>query len=363
MLKDLADEMLRTNTRGFDMDLVRVASVAAAGQQNPSEEEIEKLADHHFLTVDRDSREVRFNHQVFREYFQAMAVIDLLRHGGTPAVIETLSKRPLPEQVAHFLAELGASKEALTLVDALGPHAPETLINNLGKVTSAYRNRSLFEEFLRKASGSVPLSVWIRDFELADMDFSHRILGRVEFVDSNLSGADFTGVSAQEFGFHNCRLDGAVFRATEIQSASFDYKQRLFGTLPVQKELAKRGADCGIDLEEKAEDLEDRRKAQIRDTVAGRFRRFYRPGSGERASTWDLSISERNLLGGLSPGNRGFVASEVIPQMITCGILSRWREHGLAVYRLEDAAKDDARALLEREEVIGHVRLLLERLY
>lgn len=362
MLRDLAEEMLLTNTRGFDMDLVRVAAMDAAEKLNPSEQEIEKLADHHFLTVDRDSSEVRFNHQVFREYFQALAVIDLLRDGRSQAVVETLSKRPLPEQVAHFLAELGASQAALTLLDALGTYAPATLINNIGKVTSAYRDRVLFEEFLRKANSNVPLSILIRNFDLAGVDFSGRILERVEFVDSNLERADFSGVAAQEIGFHNCRLVGAVFKDSEIQSASFDFKQRLFGSLPVQRELTNRGAECGIDPETEHLGLEEKRNAEIQKVVAGRLNRFYRRGSGDHASTWDLSITERNLLGGLNPAAKGFVASEVIPAMITCGILSRWREHGSAVYRLEDGAKDDARALLEREEVVGRVALLLERL-
>ena len=69
--------MLQANVRGFEMDGVQVLAAEAAGEFDfdASPSDLARLADHHFLTVDPNSDEVRFNHQVFREYFQAAAIV------------------------------------------------------------------------------------------------------------------------------------------------------------------------------------------------------------------------------------------------------------------------------------------------
>ena len=56
------------------------------------------------VTVDHASQEVRFTHQVFREYFQSRAVLRELVDEDRDWLIRVLATRPLPEQARRFVA-------------------------------------------------------------------------------------------------------------------------------------------------------------------------------------------------------------------------------------------------------------------
>ena len=112
-----AEEMLRANVRGFDRESIDVLALEAAEDfdfQAP-QEDFAQLSDHHFFAVDHAESVVRFNHQVFREYFQAKALL----HGSTTKaswVRTVLQERPLPEEVSQFVAELGNGEDVFGLI-------------------------------------------------------------------------------------------------------------------------------------------------------------------------------------------------------------------------------------------------------
>lgn len=93
------------------------------------------------------------------------------------------------------------------------------------------------------------------------------------------------------------------------------------------------------------------------------MRRFYVPaGSDSKGSRWDQSILEINLLGGLDQLARHYASAKLIPELGKVGVLDRVRERGNVVYRLRDEAKDDARHLIEDDEVSGLMETVLDRL-
>jgi hypothetical protein len=366
MLRAIGTEMLTTNVRGLDMDLVRVASAEAVGDINSSEGELERLADHHFLTVDHASSEVRFNHQVFREYFQALGLIN------EPAekVLEVIGRRPLPEEVAALLPELCDASFIDGLLQATRRAQialSEQLVSNLGALCAYYDDDESIRRIQQVADlarrSQVALGFRVVDRRLTGMDMSSLILSGMEFVGCDLRDARFNRSILQDVAFNRSDLAGAEFEGFEADTVAFDFDLRTFGNAQTARELEARGARTGLESTDVSAKVEATWRDEIVDLVTGRLRRFYLPGAhGPAGSRWDQSILENNVLGGLDARSRTFVRRRVVPEMVSVGILSRWREHGDIVYRLEDTAKDDARALLERGEVTGMIAELIDRL-
>jgi hypothetical protein len=317
------------------------------------------------LTVDHESQDVRFNHQVFREYFQARAVLEWLSRGDSSRVVNTLSRRPIPEAVAGFVAELGDRSTAQSLFSCLGEQrtSSELLTNNVAAIVQAYRDPDLLQEFLHASDARLPLSLRLQDTRISEVSFSDRIYEDIQFVRCDLSQADFRRSTIQHLALHETSVDGSLFEGVEAHSMTLDFRTRLFGTGPILRLLAERGADCGPDFRKRLESLSRTRRDELHEIVKARLRRFYVPGMmGPEGSRWDTSIKEATLLGGLSPPDRFFVASAVVPEMRRLRLISRQREHGQVIYRLEDEAKDDARKLIENDEEVGRVRALIDRL-
>lgn len=366
MLRSIAAEMLTTNVRGLDMELVRVASAEAVGDIEVSDGELERLADHHFLTVDHASCEVRFNHQVFREYFQALALINQ----PVESVLEVLSRRPLPEEVSGLVPELGGTSYIDMVLRATCDSQvglSEQLLSNLGQLCAAYSDANAAERIQAIAdlarSCQVALGFRIVDLDLSGIDFSQEILSGMEFAGCNLTGASFRRAILQHVSFSDTILDAAEFDGFEADTVTFDYDIRAFGSAQTARELEERAAHTGLEDASLSAEVDATWRSEIADLVTGRLRRFYLPGAHSTAgSRWDQSILENNLLGGLEPRARAFVRRRIVPEMVSVGIVSRWREHGDVVYRLEDAAKDDARALIENRVVQGRVSELVDRL-
>jgi hypothetical protein len=185
----------------------------------------------------------------------------------------------------------------------------------------------------------------------------------MEFVGCDLRDARFNRSILQDVAFNRSDLAGAEFEGFEADTVAFDFDLRTFGNAQTARELEARGARTGLESTDVSAKVEATWRDEIVDLVTGRLRRFYLPGAhGPAGSRWDQSILENNVLGGLDARSRTFVRRRVVPEMVSVGILSRWREHGDIVYRLEDTAKDDARALLERGEVTGMIAELIDRL-
>jgi len=146
-------------------------------------------------------------------------------------------------------------------------------------------------------------------------------------------------------------------------SVQFDYGARAFGSTAVIEALRDRGVSGMEQEDESLESLEQEWQDWVRELLASRLRRFYVAGvEGSKGSKWDRAILEMNLLGGLDQFERRYCSSELIPELVKAGVLTRVREHGNVVYRLNDEAKDDARHLIEENEASGLMRHVLERL-
>jgi hypothetical protein len=365
-LQLLAREMLQANLRGFDMEAVQVLSTEAAEEFNvvASPSEVARLADHHFVTVDQNSDEVRFNHQVFREYFQAAALAAAAKAGESEWIVSVLAARPVPEEVAAFVAELEPPSFVQTLLGCTGPisHGANYLSRNISLVCAAFRSGEATTSLLKAMDKSVQLGFRITNVDLGGTDWSGRILDGMEFINCDLSGARFDGATIPEIAFQNCKLEGTSFDNALPHSVQFDYGPRLFGT-SVLEALRARGVAQLEEEEQTLEDLEHDWRVHVKDLLTARMRRFYVGGTdGSKGSRWDTSISELNLLGGLSQYDRRYISSELIPRLVKGGVLTRARDHNNVVYRLRDDAKDDARRLIEDGEVSGLVEAVLERL-
>ncbi len=365
-IESLAKEMLHDNVRGFDMTAVKVLALEASALQGEfSEEDVDTLADHHFLTVDYGSDEVRFNHQFFRELFQARALMSAVERSDQAWLLSVLSMRPLPEAVAGFVGDLAKEQTASQLLKCVGdvPVATGYLAPNLAAICTAFRSPGLLRKFLETVDRSVPLGFRVEQTNLEGFDWSGRVLNRMEFEGCNLRAARFAGSTITEIAFHQCDLMGADFGHSYPEAAVFDYGPRIFGALAVADALHARGA-AGVEEEAKViQDLTEQRRSKVRDLLLSRLRRFWVPGpAGPEGAKWDLSILEKNVLGGLPAVDRRFASSELIPEMEKCGILERRREHNQVVYGLADGAKDFARRFIEDDVLEGPLLEVLDRL-
>jgi hypothetical protein len=368
-LDQLAGEMLQANVRGFEMEGVQVLAAEAADAYGfvAAESDLARLADHHFVTADRDSNDVRFNHQVFREYFQASALAEAVKDGGPDWVINVLSARPLPEEVAAFLAELEGPDFVAKLLQCVGPlnhGSTKYLVTNIWLLCAAFQSRPAIISLLNTIDPTIPLGFRVHGIDLSETDWKGRVLDGMEFVSCDLSRAKFDNAAIRDVAFQNCVLAGTSFYNAVPDSVQFDYGSRLFGTTTVVDALRQREA-AGLEAEqEMLGDLAQDWRDHVRTLIASRLKRFYIPGTGgdSKGSRWDVSILEMNLLGGLNQFDRRFAVSELIPTLVKAGVLSRVREHGNVVYRLRDEAKDDARRLIEEEKASGLIETAFKRL-
>ena len=276
-----------------------------------------------------------------------------------------LSARPLPEEVAAFLAELEGADFVETLLECVRPlsHGSNYLSGNISLVCSAFQSREAVILLLGAIEKTVPLGFRVHDVDLAETDWSGRVLDGMEFVNCDLSRARFDDAAIREVAFQNSTLEGASFQNAIPDSVQFDYGPRVFGATAVVEALRPHGV-TGIEGEKEVlEDLAQDWGDHVTQLIASRMRRFYVAGAGgSKGSKWDVSILEMNLLGGLNQFDRRFAVSKLIPGLVRGGVLSRVREHGNVVYRLNDEAKDDARRLIEEEEISGLIETALARL-
>lgn len=364
LVERAAEEMLRGNVRGFDRESIDVLALEAAadyGFEAP-ESDFAQLADHHFFVVDHSSSEVRFNHQVFREYFQAKAIVGACSDGGSMWVTEVLSARPLPEEVARFLAETDRGDNVFTaicrgvgLVTSSGGY----LVANLSELCQAFRSRQAVECLFESVDRSVSLDLQLENVDLSGLDLGERMFDRLQLVDCDLQGARFGNAVIRELSTSNCRFRDASFGPGVPESLQIDFGPREFEPIKIQSALRALGV-VGLDFGEKEEEaLELSWRDRAREILVSRLRRFVSGRVGQ-AVLWDQSISEQNLFGGLAQVERHTVSQIIVPEMTRQGVLTRHREHNLIVYRLTDAAKDDARALVIGGAEQGRIREVLD---
>lgn len=364
-LTSLANEMLSANCRGFDWESVRVAALEAVAEDDLPESELNLLADHHFLTVIADSEEVQFNHQVFREYFQADSVVAKSEAGEVAWVRAMLSQRPIPEEVRSFLAELDPDAKLLRAIledKASVRGGSERFINNLGAVCSSYRNLEQFNRFIEIAPKEAFLNLQVDRLDLSQTDWSGRFLQEVRFENCKLSGASFSDAYVAELWLVNTDVKGADFAGSSIDALNLGGGQWFHGRSDVLFQLQRIGAKTGLEEASVVQDLRIQRREEVIEILRSRLNRFYLAGDSDGSdSRWDTSIQERNFLGGVKPSERRFVKSQLIPAMRSEGVVEQSRAYGLVIYNLVHGAEDDARALMESDELRGRVASVVER--
>ena len=310
-LEQLAESLLTDNARGFDFELVQVLAHEAAEGEEAAETTLSQLADHHFLTVDHDSEEARFNHQVFREYFQARSMLRGCESGSIDWIYALLGQRPIPEEVRGFLAELDPGGNLpRRLLDQLAAttRPAERLISNLGALIASYESRELLQALLTRVPHDVGLAFSVRDLDLSDSNWAGRLLITFSFEDCDLSRADFTDCVIADLSLDRTIIDDADFTDAGIDSLVVAGGPRTFGTPDAYRLLTERGAECGLKTESRRRSVKDQRREQLIKIIRDRLYRFYRPGQvGTSGSRWDSSIQEKNLLGGVAPGDSKFV--------------------------------------------------------
>ena len=303
----LAKETLRANVRGFEWDLVRVvASEAAEDAGQFDEADLAQLADHHFVTVSGDSQDVHFTHQIFREYFQARAILKASRDGQAwlPGM---LAQRPLPEGVGSFLAELDDENHVPKgLVDAAcdGTIATERLVSNVGLLCAAYGSdgADLLQDLVQRHPHALQTGFTLTGLALADSTcWRGQAFDRLEFLDCDLTNADFTGAAIGDLVLGTTAILGARFEEINVGSLTIDFGLRVFGHARILEELSTHGGVCGLEAEGEAASVDETIREWVVELIRGRLWRFYVPGKeGLEGSRWDAAIQEKNLFGGVA---------------------------------------------------------------
>lgn len=350
LVERAAQEMLRANVRGFDRESIDVLALEAAedfGFEAP-ESHFAQLADHHFFVVDHASSEVRFNHQVFREYFQAKAIIRACSEGRSDWVTEALGARPLPEEVGRFLAEAeGGDAVFADICRGIGAVASGIgyLASNLAELCGAFKTRRALDWLFETVDPAVAVDLQLDGVDLTRLDFGERMFDRLQLVDCDVREARFSRARIGELSISNCDLTDASFAPGVPEVLQLDFGAREFEPLKIQRALRRLGV-VGLEADKAVEQtLGQSWRDRVREILLSRLRRFVSGHAGQ-AILWDQSISEKNLFGGLDSVARGIAGQLIVPEMIRQNLVTRHREHNQVVFRLTDAAKDDARALI-----------------
>ena len=219
---------------------------------------------------------------------------------------------------------------------------------------ASYRRADLLLEFLAQVPPDVGIQFDVAGLDLSRTDWSGRLFLGMSFTDCNLDEAKFNKCAIADVAFNRCSLADAEFRDATVDSLVFSGGVRIFGTPDAFDELETRGADCGLTSEARAVTVRREREQRVVGMVRDRLYRFYRPGqAGPEGSRWDSSIKENNLFGGVAPQDRKFAKKKLIPALRSAGLISARRAHGEVIYDLDNDGEDDARVLIERNEVRG----------
>ncbi len=365
-LKTLASELLRYTARGFDWEVVQTAALEAGEVEDDDPIALGGLAHHHFLIIKEDKGEAQFDHQVFREYFQARVLLDACKGGDNAWVVPTLRRRPLPEEVVRFAVELDRDrqipKHLLGLVRG-EVHLSAQLANNVASVCASYADSKLLAELFESVPADLPLELALSSQDLRDLRWSERYFASLKLVNVDLRGAVFDGTVVNELVLADTRVDGADVAALIVESISINFGTRIFGSVKALEELARLGADAGFSDGEPPADVVAEHEAAVRERIRSRLKRFYNAGQeGVADSKWHSSIQERNLLGGIGSSEIKYVKREIVPALLKARVIDRRRAHGLVIYDLLHEAEDDARLLIEKDELVGLVLAAYRRL-
>ncbi len=372
-LVSLAEEMFKENESGYDSEATEyVATVALENMGVEADSaDLKSLVDHHFLNVAEselapEERPIYFNHQVYREYFQALAMIGSVTEADTE-LAEMFVRRPLPEEVAKWFAEFDVSQEVpdyianLVIVD--GPVSQQALAN-CAVLCSAYGNSKLLEKALEGIPAEAALDLDLTGLDLSGLNLGGHVYNSLELTRCKLQGTSISGAVVYELTLDECEVSDLDFRDTLVESAAFDFGAREFDSAVILQELNRRGARTDIEDEEQVIELEERQDLQIRDIIRSRIGRFYVKGGQDdgTGAKWKNEIVERNLYGGLVNVKRKWAKQTVVPALIKEGVLERRRVNADWRYKICEDAEDDCRAFLESGVERGKVKGALTRL-
>ena len=360
-----AEEMLRANARGFDGELFQVLALEAAAAYNfeAPEADFAQLADHHFLTVDHASDVVRFNHQVFREYFQAKAMHRAVQEGDFVWIAAVLIDRPLPEEVARFYAEVADGEQAFSDLCELvaGSVNAGYVARNLAILCRAFGTRVSVNALLATVGTAVGIELQLARVDLSTFDFGERIFEKLELLNCDCTAASFADSVIRELSLSGTKLADANFASGSPEVLQLEYGQREFEPTKIAASLTKLGA-TGLERSEgEAAEAQDNWREHVKGLVTARVKKFH-SGAAGASHLWDTTISERNLLGGLSPVDRHATTGALVPEMVRQGVMTKHREYSNVNYRLTESGKTDGARLLESGEAVGTILAVLDAL-
>ncbi len=372
-LTALAEEMFKENEPGYDAEATEYVATVALEQLGveADEADIKSLIDHHFLNVAESElapaeRPIYFNHQVYREYFQALALVGSVSEAEAD-LAEIFVRRPLPEEVAKWFAEFDPKQEiadyVVDLVISDGPVAQQTLAN-CASLCAAYGNPRLLEKALASVPPETSLDLVLTGLDLQSLDLGGHYFNSLECTKCNLTNSLIRDTVINELTLDECEIVGLDCRDSLIESAVFDYGSRDFDSANILRELASRGALTEVEDEAQIAELEEKRGDQIREILHSRIGRFYVKGGHDSGAgaKWKNEIVEMNLYGGLVNVKRKWAKRTVVPALLKEGVLERRRVNADWRYRVAEDAEDDARAFIESDKARGKMKAALNRL-
>jgi hypothetical protein len=202
-LECMSFDMLKTNEVGYTRDdLEYFADEAFDSSERAAQWRL--LGSHHFLTDLPGTRLISMRHQLWREYFQGLALARRIAE-GSPAADDVLSERELPEGVLRHAGDELGSVKLVRLASQFGSAASNTLAKNLVKaaLVSGSDRRSLMN--VVKALGGL----------------TGRALDGLVFRDLDLRAVDMTGATFEGTFFDRCRLTGVIFNGALLRSTTF----------------------------------------------------------------------------------------------------------------------------------------------
>ena len=324
-LQRIAFDMLFTGEAGYTRDDLELFALEAIHE----EEEIRHwntLASHHFLLeLHSNSSRVTIRHQVWREYFQGVALAERIR-----ADHSSLNKftKDIPEGV-HLTCAARLNTSDMKLLINSATNADRQLFRNLYLISSArpdFQERTKLHHPIAEALQNRDLS----SLRFQSLDFSGYSLAGSDitsstFIDCNLENTSFERTLINRTVFENCSI-GSSIEDADIASAIID-DESFFG--PQIASYFSRQDNGGSVERTSAENREIDYTDWASEILRSRLAKFVKipPGPGAVAIL-DQNISLTAFMGGLDPRWRDYVTRRLYKALRTSDIIFETRHTG-----------------------------------
>ncbi len=204
-IAEVAEEMWWNENQALDVGAVQtIAELVAEESNSPAKTAAalaEKAASYAFLTTSGDSG-LRFQHEVYLDYFVALHLRDLIRSGSTTELRRFLSRAPLGEVTAADVASALVTEQDLTrTLDTIVSCSATGVFDVLLRENCG----ALVRELL--ARSPAPLEgLTIKNLVVRGGTFGASALASSSFVAVELHEVDATDIHWQKCNFERCLL-------------------------------------------------------------------------------------------------------------------------------------------------------------